>query len=99
LSIHAAASHFVLCAPFENTKEKFKIYLENALNYWKIKKKKDLFLFSKFGPVQQKPASAPPFPPARVACRSLSRDRLGQAQQAAAGPVSHARLLSFSFRR
>jgi hypothetical protein len=31
---------YLLCAPFENTKEKFKIYLENALNYWKRKKKR-----------------------------------------------------------
>jgi hypothetical protein len=35
---------------FENTKEKFKIYFENALNYWKRKKEKDFYFPSRFWP-------------------------------------------------
>jgi hypothetical protein len=54
-----------LCALFENTKEKFKIYLENALNYWKRKKKRIFIFLPGFGPVQQQPASAPRPAPAR----------------------------------
>jgi hypothetical protein len=53
-------------------------------------KEKDLFLFSEFGPVQQKPASAPLSPSARGPSFP-PRDRMGRTQQPPLAQLSRPR--------